>query len=104
MEQTEKEKIEEMKKTAYKHFTQNLHLFYNRPNLLRMDGFDGHPYTDAMTYKGWVGDVAEKQIETILERLKEMFHRLSNTMEGGGMNLTQLKRKIRERVHRILPR
>jgi hypothetical protein len=85
------------------YFIENLHLLFNAPNLLKKN-YDGHPFSDAMTYKGWKGDLEKKEIETILERLKVLFHTYSNTMEGGGMNLTKLKRKIRERIRRIQPR
>lgn len=85
------------------YFIENLHLLFNAPNLLKKNN-DGHPFSDAMTHKGWKGDLEKKEIESILERLKVLFHTYSNTMEGGGMNLTKLKRKIRERIRRIQPR
>lgn len=85
------------------YFIDNLHLLFNAPNLLKKKE-DGHPFSDAMTHKGWKGDLEKKEIESILERLKVLFHTYSNTMEGGGMNLTKLKRKIRERIRRIQPR
>ena len=86
------------------YFIDHLHLLFNRPNLLKKNGIDGHPYTDAMLHKGWKGELLDKEIETILERLRQLFHTLSGSMEGGGMNLTEIKRKIREKIQRIQPR
>ena len=86
-----------------KYFMENLHLMFNRPHLLSKIGKDGSPFIDAMSRKEDPNE--NKEIEAILNRLEDFFHSFSRTaFQGGGMNLMQLKRKIREKVKQIKPR
>jgi hypothetical protein len=61
---------------------------------------------DAMIHKSESSETMEKkEIETILERLRQFFHSFTDQpFQGGGMNLMQLKHKIREKVKQIKPR
>ncbi len=91
------------KKSSDKYFMENLHLMFNRPNLLSKIGNEGRPFTDAMSRKEDQDE--SKDIKTILDRLKNLFHSFSGTsFHGGGMNLMQLKSKIHEKVKQIKPR
>ena len=116
---TEEQEIEYARAVAYakersdKYFMENLHFMFNRPNLLSKNGKDGSPFADAMLRKEDPSE--DKEIESILERLRDLFHSFSMPpsieisskgvlFHGGGMNLMQLKRKIRERVKQIKPR
>jgi hypothetical protein len=53
--------------------------------------------------------IEQKEIKTILEKLRQMFHSIANidsdgSFYGGGASLIQLKNKIREKVKNIKPR
>jgi hypothetical protein len=95
-----------VEKRSNMYFIENLHLFYNRPNLLSKREIDGHPIVDAIIHKNESTETLQnKEIETILERLRQFFQSFSEKpFQGGGMNLMQLKRKIREKVKKIKPR
>ncbi len=91
-------------------FMEYLHLMYNKPNLLRMNGNEVSPYPFAMEYKerrltmqkDEKADptVEKKQIENMIYLLERMFRRF----QGGGVSLEQLKERIRDKVSMIQPR
>lgn len=82
-------------------FIENLHLMYNKPNLLKMNTESS--YEEAFQQKqnkitNTPSD--ENTIKTMIDKLKGLFSR----QEGGSISLETLKNKIRERVKKINPR
>jgi len=111
--------VDEIDPTVYakqqsdKYFMEYLHLMFNRPNLLSKNETDGSPFDEAMLRKE--DQNQDQEIQSILDRLRDLFHSFSIppymeissqgvSFHGGGMNLMQLKRKIREKVKQIKPR
>lgn len=91
--------------TADKYFIDHLHLLYNKPNLIRMNGQEGSSFKDAFKHKSIRENLNEKEIETIIERLRQMFQECAGQeVYGGGRSLKQLKDFIREKVKKIEPR
>ena len=100
-----------IKERSDKYFIENLHLMFNRPNLLFKNRKDGNPMVDAFVLKNDEDkmEIEKKEIEFILNRLRQMFHSIANinregSFYGGGASLIQLKNKIREKVKNIKPR
>lgn len=87
-------------------FRDNLHLFYSKSNLFRMNGIDNR-VEDSFHNKIDNFRKDEKsernEIGRMIDLLKELFKRPDESY-GGGLTLDQLKQKIRDKVRRINPR
>ncbi len=83
-------------------FIQNLHLMYNKPNLLKMNteaSFE-EAFQQKMN-KLLNGTMTSEEIviKNMIDKLKVLF-----SWQNGGMTLDLLKNKIRDRVKHIKPR
>jgi len=85
------------------YFMEYLHLMFNKPNLLR--NRDENPFVDDMTLKETkIEELEEKEIEILIERLRQMFTSFSGGSISTGMTLEQVKQRIREKIRNIKPR
>lgn len=91
-------------------FIENLHLMYNKTNLLKMSSeklLRGSPIEKAFEQKknrldhGKSGD--EIEIDMMIQKLKDFFS-VALEQKGGSLSLEKLKDKIRERIYQIKPR
>jgi hypothetical protein len=81
------------------YFITNLHLLFNKPNLLLRKDIDGAPLDEDFHLRGTKEDKEKIEIESLLERLRIMFH----TFGGGGKQWTldDIKEMIRKKVKKI---
>jgi ADP-heptose:LPS heptosyltransferase len=81
------------------YFIDNLHLLFNKPNLLLRKDIDGDPLEEDFRLRGTKEDKEKIEIETLLERLRIMFQ----TFGGGGKQWTldDIKEMIRKKVKKI---
>ena len=83
-------------------FIENLHLMYNKPNLIGMELES--TYEDSFEHKQnimkkYQTTNTELYIRQSIEKLQSLF-----SMTGGGMSLESLKNRIRRRIKNIKPR
>jgi len=99
-----------MGKVSEMFFIENLHLMYNKTNLLKMSSeklLRGSRIEKAFEQKknrlvhGKSSD--EIEIDIMIQKLKDFFS-VSLAQKGGGLTLEKLKDKIRERIYQIKPR
>ena len=83
------------------YFMDHLHLFFNKPNLLKMNGIDGVPFTEDFDLRVMDPENRDKKrIEFIIERLRQLFQ----SFKGGSMSVEEIKKKIQEKISQIKPR
>jgi hypothetical protein len=80
------------------YFIENLHLMFNKPNLIRNKSINGHPLVIA--FKNKVKPNQEEEVQ-LVELMLDLLHGLFKEMKGGGITLEQLKEMIREKVKHI---
>ena len=78
----------------------HLHLMFNKPNLLKMNGIEGLPLTADFDLRVIEPENRDKKrTEFIIERLRQMFQSFK-----GGSSVEEIKKKIQERISQIKPR
>jgi len=103
MTKIEPSKIEKIKIEPM-FFIENLHLMYNKTNLIRMNlesDYEDSFEQKQNILKGQGDKNTELYIKQSIEKLKQLF---TMSQGGGGMTLAHLKHKIRERIKKIKPR
>ena len=85
------------------YFIDNLHLFFNKPNLIQNKSLNGHPFV--MAFRNKVNPTGNDEVELVKVML-ELLEFLFKEMKGGkgGMKLEQIKEMIREKIKQIPPR
>ena len=100
-----------MGKVSEMFFIENLHLMYNKTNLLKMSSeklLRGSPIEKAFEQKQnrlvhGTKSSDDIEIDMMIQKLKDFFS-VSLAQKGGSLSLEKLKDKIRERIYQIKPR